>query len=60
MGYEIKKNDIKKPKPRKKTLNSRELTSEFARKILSGEKCLLLLSKVNWIQDIPNVQGLSV
>ena len=32
---------------------------EFARKILSGEKKLLDLDKVNWIQDIPHIKGLS-
>jgi hypothetical protein len=37
----------------------RELTMEFARKILSGEKKLLDLTKVNWIQDIPQIKGLS-
>ena len=37
----------------------RELTMEFARMILSGEKQLLDLEKVNWIQDIPQITGLS-
>ena len=37
----------------------RELTMEFARNILSGEKKLLDLEKVNWIQDIPQIKGLS-
>ena len=32
---------------------------EFARKILAGDKALLDLDKVNWIQDIPNIKGLS-
>ena len=39
---------------------SRELTTQFSRKILSGEKKLLELDKVNWIQDIPHMKGLSV
>ena len=39
--------------------SARDMTTEFARKVLCGKKCLLKLANVLWVEEVPRYKEMN-